>query len=242
MFEDSLLESTHRFRTKRGTTTALSAALQFTILGALVLLPLIYTEALPRMQLLTTLPPPPAPAARTTSTAGHHVTRVVVSELRDGQLLLPRAVPAHARLVEDAPPTGASGCADCMGVPGSTGSDLSNSRLMSVLLFHPTSPPPPPQVERLVVSRGVSEGHLVRRVEPEYPAIARQARIEGDVLLRAVIGRDGSIQNLSVVSGHPFLARAALDAVRQWQYQPFLLSGRAVEVDSEILVRFRMSR
>ena len=92
------------------------------------------------------------------------------------------------------------------------------------------------------MSGGVTAGHLIRRVEPVYPPLAIPSRIEGDVVIRAVIGRDGGIENLTVVSGHPFLIRAAMDAVRQWQYQPFLLSGRPVEVDTQITVRFRLSK
>ena len=242
MFEDSLLESAHRFRTRRGATTAFSVVLQSAVLGALVLLPLIYTEALPRFQMLGTLPPPPPPPAAPPHTRVEpHQSRAVVSELNDGRLVVPLAVPQHARRIEDPAPPDTTAVGVPWGVPGSTGPADPNSVLRSVLSTHDAAPPEP-RVERLPVSRGVTEGHLIRRVEPEYPLLARNGRIEGDVVLRAVIGRDGTIQNLEVVSGHPFLARAALDAVRQWRYQPFLLSGRAIEVDTQVLVRFRLSR
>ncbi len=242
MFEDSLLESANRFKTRRGRTTVLSAALQLTILGTLVLLPLIYTDALPRVQMLGTLLPPPPSAARAPSAPPHRGSRPVISEVHDGRLRLPTSMPVHARVIEDPAPPDAGGCGDsCMGVPGGTGPELAKNPLLNGVLSPTTPPPARPTTERIIVSRGVTEGHLLRRVQPEYPPLARQARIEGDVLLRAVIGRDGSIQALSVVSGHPFLARAALEAVQQWRYQPFLLSGRAVEVDSEVLVRFRLS-
>jgi protein TonB len=82
------------------------------------------------------------------------------------------------------------------------------------------------------------EAYLVHRVQPEYPPIAKAARIQGQVLLRAVIAKDGSIENLRVVSGHPMLVTSALNAVRQWQYRPYLLNGDAVEVDTQITVNF----
>jgi protein TonB len=78
-------------------------------------------------------------------------------------------------------------------------------------------------------------------VNPVYPPLARQARISGTVVLRAVIGKDGSIQNLSLVSGHPMLAPAAIDAVKQWKYKPYLLNGEPVEVDTEIQVNFTLA-
>lgn len=240
MFEDSLLESAHRFRTRRGTTTALSVVLQSVILGALVLLPLIYTEALPRIQMLGTLPAPPPPAAPTGTRLPHQ--KVVLSEFHDGRLVMPSRIPSHAASIEDpAPPS-----PTMVGVPWGVVHSVGSADKVGVLIpaLTPHAPPPPPEAPAhpVSVSRGVSEGHLVRRVQPEYPLLAQQERIEGDVLLRAVIGQDGSIKNLIIVSGHPFLARAALDAVRQWQYQPFLLSGRPIEVDTQILVRFRLSR
>ncbi len=240
MFEDSLLESGNRFRTKRGVTTALSAVLQMIALGTLVLLPLLYTEALPRIQMLGTLPAPPPAAA---PNAGPTLRRTVpvVSELHDGKLVVPRTMPEHAVPIEDPRPPDTAEVGVPGAVPHSTGSADRNSTIVSVLVSH-TPPPPEPRTEHVILSGGVTEGHLVRRVEPLYPAPALRARIEGDVVLQAVIGRDGTIENLMVVSGHPFLAPAALEAVRQWRYQPFLLSGRSIAVDTQVVVHFRLSR
>jgi len=242
MFEDSLLESGNRFKTKRGATTALSVALQSLLLGAMVLLPLIYIEALPRFQMLGALPTPPPAAPPRGAPTPRQPTAPVISEFHDGRLLTPIRIPPHALAVEDAEAPSTSGPGVPWGVVGSPGPNDSSNPLVSILTPHAAPPPPEPRAERIIVSRGVTEGHLIRRVAPEYPALARQGRIEGDVLIRAVIGRDGSIENLALVSGHPFLARAALDAVRQWQYQPFLLNGRPVEVDTQIVVRFRLTK
>ena len=89
--------------------------------------------------------------------------------------------------------------------------------------------------------RAYLAGLLVRKVNPNYPPLARQARIQGQVILRAVISKDGSIENLTLVSGHPMLAPAAIDAVKQWKYKPYLLNGEPVEVDTEVLVNFTLS-
>ena len=94
---------------------------------------------------------------------------------------------------------------------------------------------------RVRVSEGVAQALLVTRVQPVYPPLARQARIQGTVVLRAIISRDGSIENLTLVSGHPMLVPAAIDAVKQWKYQPYLLNGQPVEVDTEVLVNFALS-
>ena len=81
---------------------------------------------------------------------------------------------------------------------------------------------------------------LVHQVKPLYPMIAMQARIQGTVVLQAVIGKDGTVQDLHLISGHPMLAPAAIEAVRQWRYRPYLLNGDPVEVDTQINVNFTL--
>jgi protein TonB len=98
---------------------------------------------------------------------------------------------------------------------------------------------PEPRVVRL---SHMSEGMLIHRVEPQYPALAKTAHIQGSVILAALIGRDGTIQNLQVVSGHPLLAPAAINAVREWRYQPYILNEVPVEVETRITVNFILSR
>jgi protein TonB len=85
------------------------------------------------------------------------------------------------------------------------------------------------------------EGNLIRRVQPEYPALAKQSRIQGTVMLRAVIDREGMIQDLQVMSGHPLLVQAAINAVRQWRYRPFYLNDQPVEVETQVTVNFTLS-
>jgi len=96
--------------------------------------------------------------------------------------------------------------------------------------------------ERPLVISKLSPGQLIARIEPQYPAIARQARIEGEVVLTAIISKTGKVESLQLKSGHPLLAQAARDAVRTWKYRPYILNGEAVEVETQITVDFRLGR
>jgi protein TonB len=111
-----------------------------------------------------------------------------------------------------------------------------NSSLAAV----PKLSKPAPTVQRVRVSQGVTKGMVVYRLEPTYPPLAREARIQGVVVLTAIIDKDGNIQNLRLVSGHPMLAPAAIDAVKHWRYKPFLLNGQPVEVETTVTVTFQM--
>lgn len=97
--------------------------------------------------------------------------------------------------------------------------------------------PPPPAVTGRPLSR-MMQGNLIYKVEPIYPAIAKNVGVQGAVLIRALISREGTIEQAQVISGSPLLSRAALDAIRQWRYRPYYLNGTPVEVDTEITVNF----
>jgi protein TonB len=95
--------------------------------------------------------------------------------------------------------------------------------------------------QKIRVSQGVAAGNLINRVEPLYPPIAKSARIQGTVVLQAVISKNGNIEGLRAVSGHPMLVPAAIDAVSRWRYKPYLLNGEPVEVETTITVNFRLA-
>lgn len=95
---------------------------------------------------------------------------------------------------------------------------------------------------RVEVAGPAQAAKLVNRIAPIYPPLARQTRIQGVVKLHAIIDTDGAVLELSVIEGHPLLLQAALDAVKQWRYQPTLVEGRPVKVDTEIDVTFRLSQ
>lgn len=102
-------------------------------------------------------------------------------------------------------------------------------------------PPPPPAVTGQRISR-MMQGNLIYKVEPIYPVVAKTAGVQGAVLIRALISREGTIEQAQVISGSPWLSRAALDAIRQWRYRPYYLNGTPVEVDTEITVNFVLQR
>jgi protein TonB len=104
----------------------------------------------------------------------------------------------------------------------------------------PVVPSRPAPTKPLLVSH-LAEANLLHKVQPIYPPIARQARVQGAVELRAIISKNGTIENLLVVSGHPMLSAAAIEAVRQWRYRPYLLNGEPIEVETEITVNFLLS-
>ena len=95
---------------------------------------------------------------------------------------------------------------------------------------------------RVRVGGAVQSANLISQVAPVYPPLAKQARIQGEVVLEAIIGREGDVTNLRVVSGHPLLVEAALTAARQWKYRPTLLNGQPVEVVSQVTVPFKLER
>ncbi len=243
MFEDSLVQSGGKIKTKRGATTAISFILEFLFLGVLVLLPLIFTEALPTKQLMTliTAPPPPPPPPPPPA-AAPVVVKKIQSELDNGQLRTPTAIPKKIQMLkEDEPPPSAGPAGVVGGVPGGVPGGTMGGVLGSVMSSVPAAVPKVAAPQRVRVSQGVSQGLLVHKVTPQYPPLAKQARIQGTVVLQALIGKDGSIQNLHVVSGHPMLTNSALEAVKEWKYKPYYLNGEPVEVETTINVNFSLS-
>jgi len=252
LFEVSLLDSSVAQRKRRTWSTLLSFVLQLFLIGLLLLLPLWFTDVLPKQQLLTLLeappppPPPPPPVAATPSAAK---VMKVTSNITNGRLRTPSRIPSRVQMIkeDDAPPPVATTGGVVGGVPGGIpGGQLdgviggiisSSSRPLAVPRL---SQPPPPAVQRVRVSQGVTKGLLIYRVEPAYPPLAKQARIQGVVVLTAIIGKDGNVQNLQIVNGHPLLAPAAIEAVKQWRYKPFLLNGQPVEVETTVTVNFRV--
>jgi protein TonB len=125
------------------------------------------------------------------------------------------------------------------GVPGAV--QMIEMGRTPTLVEPPHLTQPAQQEKRILkVSEGVLEAQLISRIEPQYPSLALQTKTQGTVRLHAIISRDGRITSLDVLSGHPFLVKAALDAVRQWRYRPTLLNGEPVEVETSITVIFRL--
>jgi len=245
MFEDSLIESGGRLRTKRGATTLFSFLLQVMLIGLLILIPLLYTEALPKQQLMTFLvaPPPPPPPPPPPAAAPVKVVKTVQTDIVNGQLRTPTKIPEKVQMIkeEEAPPPVMATGGVVGGVPGGVPGGQMGGVIGGIISSTPVAVPKVATPQRVRVSQGVSQGLLVRKVQPNYPPLARQARIQGSVLLQAEISKDGSIENLRLISGHPMLAPAAIEAVKQWKYKPYFLNGEPVEVETQITVNFTLS-
>lgn len=247
IFSDSLLEfGVQRKRKFFATTT--SFVLNILAVCVALLIPLAFTEQLPKAQLLTFLvaPPPPPPPPPPAAAEVQRVVRVLQTDvLSTGQLRTPTRIPQKVQMIkeEEAPPPMPAGGGVIGGVPGGIpGGQLGgviggivSSTLSSVPKYMPTAP------QRIRISQGVTRGLLIHRVEPTYPPLARAARVQGEVVLSALIDTNGEIQNLQLVSGHPMLVPAALSAVKQWRYKPYLLNGQPVEVETMITVIFSLS-
>ena len=244
MFEDSLIESGGRLNTKRGVTTTVSFLIQVALIGILVLIPLLFTEALPKQQLMTFLvaPPPPPPPPPPPAAAPIKIIKKIESEIQNGQLRTPTKIPEKVQIIkeEEAPPTMATGGV-VGGVPGGVPGGQMGGVIGGIISSTPVAVPKVATPQRVRVSQGVSQGLLIKKIQPSYPPLARQARIQGQVLLQAEISKDGSIQNLRLISGHPMLAPAAIEAVKQWRYKPYFLNGEPVEVETQITVIFSLS-
>lgn len=138
-----------------------------------------------------------------------------------------------------APPAAPSMAGVTGGVPGGVQGGMTGGVLGGVLSSDVGKMPAKPKLVK--VSQGVSEGLLVHKVTPQYPPIAKQARVQGSVVLRAVIGKDGKVENLQTESGSALLASAAVNAVKQWRYKPYVLNGTPVDVETTVTVNFRLA-
>lgn len=251
MFEQAVLANENA--SKRVWSTCVGLTTQALLVFAAVLAPVVWPEVLPRAQMLVSLVapgPPTRPEHTEPARPTAHVVPARPFQVRDGVLRLPAEPPAHAQRLED-PPTDVAGA---IGDGFLAGKDGGPSRLLTEILTlrppvqaraqeKPAAPvqPTPSQPIRL---RGgdVRLAHPIYRVEPRYPQIAIAARISGPVELEGIIGTDGRIRDLRPLSGNPLLVPAALEAVRQWVYEPTLLNGKPVEVIAPITVIFRLTQ
>jgi protein TonB len=214
----------------------------------MLLMPLVFTESLPKAQLLTFLVAPPPPHPPAADQVERVVRQIQTDLLSTAQLRTPSKIPQKVRMIheEDAPPPMPAGTGGVIGgfggVPGGQIGGVIGSIVSSA--SNPSSSVPkfvPPTPQRVRISQGVTKGLVIQKIEPAYPPLARAARVQGDVVLSAAIDANGQITNLQLVSGHPILVPAAIAAVKQWRYKPFLLNGQPVEVETTITVIFSLS-
>jgi protein TonB len=238
---DRTLNSSWDERSRRGLTTLTSFGLQALAVTVLLVLPLLRPQGLPSFHQLSTpiswgQPLAAPPTARTPSSA-HNTAQNTLSVIA---LRMPPRIPkgTPADGTDAQPPVGVSGPA----IRGTGGGDPNGVRNLFESGTRPILPVvrPPTFVAPLRIST-LSEGNLIRKVQPAYPALARSARIQGAVILQAVISKQGSIENLKVLTGHPMLTQAAIEAVSQWRYRPYILNNEPVEVETQITVNFSLA-
>jgi protein TonB len=247
MFADGVLDFGQQ-KKRQSFATVTSFILNCLAIGVMLIMPLAFPEGLPKAQLLTFLvaPPPPPPPPPPAAEVQRVVRQVQTDMLNTGQLRMPSRIPRRVQMIreEDAPPPMPSVGGVVGGVPGGIpggqlggviGGIVSATSNAAIPKFVPVTP------QRVRISQGVTRGLLIQKVEPQYPPLARAARVQGDVVLSAVIDTNGQITNLQLVSGHPMLVPAAIAAVKQWRYKPYLLNGQPVEVETTITVIFSLS-
>jgi protein TonB len=233
---DELVVSGHTgemARTHRPWSVGVSMILEAGILGALLLIPLIYTQTLPTgvMNTFLVAPPPPAPPPPPQQAV---VKQAPQKTFAVNHMEAPTVIPKQIEVAKDeAPPSVAP--SDTAGVAGGTGDVLGG-------IGTGAAPPPPPIAApaRIKVGGDVQAASLVKQVTPAYPNIAKTAHVSGTVTLHAIISKDGSIEKLEYVSGPALLMTSAITAVREWKYKPTMLNGQPVEVDTTVQVVFSL--
>lgn len=233
------LESTWDRSSRRGWTTFASFAMQALGLGLLIAISLIWIEQPPLVHWLEISAPTAFTPSAATQTLRPHHNDAGVSNSLWRPLTQPPSIPLHTSISDDSDSVPAAPDLPYIG----TGPDQgSRDGILSSIRgnFSAVIPPRPIATRPLLVSHW-AEGNLLYRVQPIYPSIARQARVQGMVELRAIISKTGTIENLVVVRGHPMLSAAAVEAVRQWRYRPYLLNNQPIEVETEITVNFLLS-
>lgn len=250
MFEQSMVET--RGASKPWALVAMTG--QFAVMGLALMIPIIYPEALnaPRMfmGIVYQMPQPTPPEIQVRAATGTPRSGGPALPAERYKIFhAPSSIPANVPTIIDPPgallatsSTGGVGMDVGAGVPFGTGTEIpvagppaQAARVQSALKE------PPAAVTQVRLGGKVQEAKMLHRVIPIYPPLAKAARIQGLVRLEGIIARDGTIQQLRVMSGHPLLVQAALDAVRRWRYNPTQLNGVPVEVIAPIDVNFILS-
>jgi protein TonB len=235
MFSE-LVESVARTNRKaQRWALVVSVTLQAACLLILIIVPLIYTQALPKAILNTALVALPGASSQPATPLPKGGPRRV-RLFNHGVLIAPGHIPPHVNIIKEPPLPPEAPLSQGPSV-GNSDIDLLNVAPNSAeTVRRPAAPPSAPQ--RVPVTSTIEAAKLISRIQPIYPPLAIQARIQGRVVLHAIISKEGGVSELQVLSGHPLLVNAALEAVRQWRYSPTLLSGQAAEVETTITVSF----
>lgn len=239
MFRESLLESAGGVKTNQRWTALLSLGLEGLVIALLLVVPLMQEQGLPQLLWVSAAAAPLSPPPRGLPHAGPRGRAGRSPRAISPVLMPPNFTPSSIDLTAGGARSSATdtGPSWPLGVPD--GVERSTGPWLNPPVASPR-PPVPPASRRPSI---VTEGNVISRVLPVYPPIARQIGAQGPVVLQAVISREGMVENLRIVSSaHPLLNQAALEAVSQWRFRPYLLNGVPVEVEAQITVNFTMSR
>jgi len=233
MFEDSTFESTGRIHTRSRGWMIAASAFNGSILLALVLIPLMYPEALPRIAMAFLMEAPPAPTTPPTPPVRAEHVNLVRTEMPGGQIFAPRTIPPNPYIAERQEALPEVNVASMDDGSGPAANNLfANQNQRPVVREQVRGP--------VRISGMVVEGLLLHKTMPIYPPIAVASRTQGTVILQATISRNGSIENLHVAGGPAMLQQAVMDAVRSWRYRPYLLNGEPVEVETTVNLVFKL--
>lgn len=237
MFADSLLDTSWAQYSRQSWTTLTSFGLQAVAIGSLLLISLLGGVGIPMARTVSTpvvmgrSNPGPAPRAQGARSTG---VRLVPYS---GRIMEPRSIPTGISTDSGPATEPASGGCDqnCLaslpiGDPNGAPLVISGPRVVPV--------PPPAAVTKVFRTSTFLQGMLIHKVEPVYPSMAKIAHVQGAVILAAIVSKDGTMEHLQLMSGHPLLVPAAMDAVSRWRYRPYILNGEAIEVETQITVNF----
>jgi periplasmic protein TonB len=244
---ETMLENNRMAKPRSWLDILASVVAHSAVVAALILIPLMYTQAIDMPEFAKTFliapPPPPPPAAKVITQPFHRLRTF----FHQGELYSPKVIPRHVAVIKEQPLPQQS----TDGVPGGVIGGVPGGRLGGVLggILSGRStmvvPPPPPKP---VMHRGpirvggrVQAPQVIYRVQPVYPPLARQARISGEVVIDSVIDAQGNVTQMKVVSGPPLLIQSAMNALSQWKYRPTLLNGTLVSVEMLVTIHFQMN-
>jgi protein TonB len=253
MFEQTFVDGVGK--TNKSWTVMVSFIGQIVLILIAVILPLIYTEVLPSTTLTSFLvapPPPPPPPPPPAAAPPVKVVKVIPRQFDAGKLMAPKVIPKEIAVIKEdelPPPASAGGVVGGMagGVAGGQVGGVLGGIIGGIPAVAPPPPPPPPVKKdvtptRIKVGGNVQGAMILKKIAPQYPALAKSARVSGVVHLQAIIAKDGTIQQLHSAGGPALLIQAAMDAVKTWIYKPTMLNGEPVQVETTIDVNFTLNQ
>ncbi len=251
MFE-SMPDAGVRSAGRRILALIFSALAHVVLVLALVILPLVYFNVLPHLDILTILvaapAPPPTPAPPAPPPSEDHSARATAQDTPATTFTVPDKLPQGLPAPNEEPPVvGLTPGLDKIGtgiqsLAGAVEHGLRANILDAAPLAPPPPPPPAPKAARVKRGGEVQESKLVRRIVPEYPPIAVRAHVEGTVLLEIDVDEEGNVTDVRVLQGNPLLVPEAVRAVKQWKYSPTLLNGEPIPILSTVKVEFHLKR